>query len=445
MILRNPEWLALLPLLLLAGWLFPRLSLWRPLRLLLIVLAVVMLARPQWRRAANGIDLWVLLDGSVSAEKPMAKGVNEWRQLLEQGRGRDDRIFYLNYANEVMRHGSEGAELYARNRTRTRTGLAISQALIYAQREGGGRASRLLVFTDGYATEPLDGSAEKLARQGVDLDYRLVRDPEPVDYRVAGLRVPSRVQLGEPFVLEIEVRGTEDGVVPLTILRDGRELKSTEAKVTLGSGIVRFTDRIGAAGVVEYHAQIGPARDAYSGNNRHAAMVEIAGGPRVLLLTAYLDDPVAETLRRQGFSVDLASDLRALRPGQLAGAKCVIFNNVPAFDLPAEFLSAMDFYVREQGGSLLMAGGKKSFAAGGYFESAIDPLLPVSMEMKQEHRKLMVAMAIVMDRSGSMAMTVKNGFTKMSLADEGAANAIRFLGSQDLLTVYAVDSEAHVM
>ena len=57
----------------------------------------------------------------------------------------------------------------------------------------------------------------------------------------------------------------------------------------------------------------------------------------------------------------------------------------------------MDFYVREQGGSLLMAGGKKSFAAGGYFESAIDPLLPVSMEMKQEHRKLMVAMAIVME------------------------------------------------
>ena len=41
-----------------------------------------------------------------------------------------------------------------------------------------------------------------------------------------------------------------------------------------------------------------------------------------------------------------------------------------------------------------MAGGKKSFAAGGYFESAIDPLLPVSMELKQEHRKLMVAMAI---------------------------------------------------
>ncbi|MDZ4289232.1 MAG: hypothetical protein U0984_14805, partial [Prosthecobacter sp.] len=40
---------------------------------------------------------------------------------------------------------------------------------------------------------------------------------------------------------------------------------------------------------------------------------------------------------------------------------------------------------------------------------------------------------------------VANGFTKMSLVDEGAANAIRFLGPQDLLTVFAVDSEAHEM
>jgi hypothetical protein len=44
-----------------------------------------------------------------------------------------------------------------------------------------------------------------------------------------------------------------------------------------------------------------------------------------------------------------------------------------------------------------------------------------------------------------MGMTVQNGFTKMQLADEGAANAIRFLGPQDLLAVFAVDSEAHEM
>ena len=445
MILRHPEWLALFPLLLLAGWWLPRLSVWRPLRIFLLGLVTLILAQPQWRRIADGMDLWVLLDSSISAEKPLAKGLPEWEKLLEQSRGGHDRLFQLNYAEEVMRRGAEGAELYDRQRQSTRTGLAIAQALVQAQRNSQGRPARLLIFTDGYSTEPLTGIAEKLRQQGIELDYHLIRDPEPTDFRISALRVPSKAQLGEPFLLEVEVRGTQDGPVPIKIMRQGVELKSSEVDVRLGTGIIRFTDRLGTAGVAHYEAFIHPAVDAHPGNNHHEAMIEIAGGPRVLLLTAYTDDPVAETLLRQGFTVEKVTNLRSVNAGQLAGAKCVILNNVPAFELPNDFLSAMDFYVREQGGSLLMAGGKKSFAAGGYFESAIDPLLPVSMELKQEHRKLMVAMGIVMDRSGSMGMTVNNGFTKMSLADEGAANAIRFLGPQDLLTVFAVDSEAHQM
>ncbi|MBN8421360.1 MAG: VWA domain-containing protein [Verrucomicrobia bacterium] len=445
MIFRHPEWFALLPVLLLTGWLLPRLSLWRPVRLLLLVLITVTLAQPQWRRLADGVDLWVLLDSSTSAEQPMAKGMQEWEKLLEKSRGSQDRIFYLNYAAEVMKRGAEGAEMYARNQTQTRTAQAVNQALAFAQREGRGRPARILAITDGYSTEPLTGLASKLTQQGVELDYRLARESETTDYRVSAMRLPARAQLGEPFLIEVELRGTSDGKVPLTLLRNGRELKTSEVAVKLGSGMIRFTDRLPAAGVAHYEAIIQPAKDAHAGNNRHEAMIEIAGGPRVLLLTKYTNDPVAETLQRQGFTVETVTELRSLRPGQLAGVKCVIFNNVPAFELPSEFLPAMDFYVREQGGSILMAGGKQSFAAGGYFESPLDPLLPVSLEMKQEHRKLMVAMAIVMDRSGSMGMTVQNGFTKMQLADEGAANAIRFLGPQDLLAVYAVDSEAHEM
>lgn len=91
-----------------------------------------------------------------------------------------------------------------------------------------------------------------------------------------------------------------------------------------------------------------------------------------------------------------------------------------------------------------MIGGKTSFAAGGWFGSAVDPLLPVSMELKQEHRKLALAMAIVMDRSGSMSMTAPGtNQTKMALADEGAARAIELLGDNDRVVVIPVDSSAH--
>jgi len=90
-----------------------------------------------------------------------------------------------------------------------------------------------------------------------------------------------------------------------------------------------------------------------------------------------------------------------------------------------------------------MAGGKFSFGSGGYFESPIDPLLPVSMELREDHRTLSVAMAIVMDRSGSMSAGVSGGKSKMDLANEGAARSIELLGPHDAVAVFAVDTVAH--
>jgi len=125
----------------------------------------------------------------------------------------------------------------------------------------------------------------------------------------------------------------------------------------------------------------------------------------------------------------------------LAGAKAVIFNNVPAHEIPNDFMKSLDFFVRDQGGGFLMVGGERSFGAGGYFQSPIDELLPVSMELKNEHRKLSVALAMALDRSGSMSVQVPGGMQKMDLANSGAANAIELLGQMDQATVFAVDSE----
>src|SRR5690606_26261418 len=111
----------------------------------------------------------------------------------------------------------------------------------------------------------------------------------------------------------------------------------------------------------------------------------------------------------------------------LVGTRAVVLNNVPAHRVPQRFLDALDFFVREQGGGLLMVGGQNSFGSGGYFSSSVDPLLPVSMELRQEHRKLATAMAIVLDRSGSMAASVGT-MTKMDLANSGTARAIELLG-----------------
>jgi len=427
-----PSWLLLLPA---AAFLVGRLA---PLRLFCLALLILLLTDPQIRRLGRGLDLWVLEDQSASAADTLALHRQEIETLLERSRGADDRIIYADYAS-LAQLREEADEMSPRQRQLTRTNLALQFALA---RMAPDRAARILLVTDGYSTEPLSDAAERLNRQQVALDYRLLISPDAADYRVGRFDLPVRAQTGEPFLLETEIDGQPDGPVHLQILRDGAPIGQSEADVKDGKAVVRFTDRLPQTGAHRYTAVLSAANDAHAGNNRAEKWIEITGGPRILLVTAYAEDPLAAVLRSQGFDVQTV-DPRAAHVGQLSGARAIILNNVPAWQFQPEFLQALDFYVRSQGGGLLMAGGKQSFGSGGYFESPVDSLLPVSMELRTEQRKLAVAMSIVLDRSGSMAASVAPGVEKIDLADEGSARSIGLLGAMDAVSVFAVDTQPH--
>jgi hypothetical protein len=93
----------------------------------------------------------------------------------------------------------------------------------------------------------------------------------------------------------------------------------------------------------------------------------------------------------------------------------------------------------------MMTGGKNAYGPGGYFKSPLEPIMPVSMELRQEHRKLSVAIVVAMDRSGSMAASVGGGRTKMDLANIAAVQVVDLLSQMDELGVIAVDSSPHTI
>lgn len=439
----TPEWFVLLPLLAWATWRWPHLHLRAPLRVTCLVLIVLVLMRPEIRRLGRGLDLWVLLDRSSSAAALIEPRLSEWETLLSRSKTGDDRIFYVDYADETFLRDEGNNIRFLGSREFTRTRSAVQFALSRMARD---RAARLLLLTDGFSTEPLAGLGERLLDQQVPLDVRLVSEPEVNDARITRFELPPKAQVGEPFLLQFRAVSSRDGPMPFELLRDGSLLTQGSVDVRKGSAFVRFTDRSNAPGAHQYTARLLPAEDTHPGNNLAEQWIEIAGGPRLLVVTAYTEDPLVVALRAQGFAVDEVAELGTLNAGRLTGASAVILNNVPAYGLPADFVGALDFYVRGQGGGLLMIGGKNSFGSGGYFGSAIEELLPVSMELRQEHRKLAVAMVIALDRSGSMAAGVGGaaaGVTKMDLADEGAARAIELLGAQDAVAVLSVDTVAH--
>jgi hypothetical protein len=436
-----PEWLALLPFLLFAAWRWRGLGfgLDRPLRLPCLLLLVLALAEPTLRRGGHGIDVWLLVDRSASARDRIEPRRAEIETLLDRSRGGADRLFTVDYAAAPQLRSAE-TEAFGYGLTQTRTAAALRFTLAHLDPD---REARLLLLTDGFSTEPLSGIGDALARAQVPLDVRLFTGEERRDYRVDELRLPSSLQPGEPFLAEGWISGDTDADVPVAVLRDDVEIAHTTAHVVDGRAAVRFTDRLTAGGAVRYGLRVRAPGDPIPGNDAGYGWTAVGGGRRILLVTGYTDAPLARPLAAQGFDVETVTDPGALTPGRLAGARLLILDNVPSYRLRSDFLAAIDGFVRVQGGGLAMTGGKLSFGSGGYFQSPIDALLPVSMELKQEHRKLAVAMAIVMDRSGSMGAAVGHGLTKMDLANDGAARSLTLLTDHDAAAVIAVDTEPH--
>lgn len=441
-----PLW-ALLTLPLLAiGWYQPQLRLWRePLRAICLTLLVLMLMQPRLHTISSGLDLWVLVDRSASAADRLTRHLSEWETLIRQkARPARNRLIWIDYAETPIRRSTSDTTIYTGNTSHTH----LAQAIRYANSQmDTARSSRLLVLTDGYSTEPLNGIAEQLTQQGVPLDYRLLTPGRVQDTRLTRFVLPTRVQTGAGFMAEAHLVGKTDGPVPYTITRNGVEVHRGTAQVRDGRGVVQFSDRLDHPGSHPYRIDIHPEPDAHPGNNTASGWIDVQGHPHVLLITRYPDDPMRQVLKQSGIQVNAVTQPADLHVGHLTGTRAVILNNVAAYHLPTDFLRALDVFVRVQGGGLLMVGGKHAFGAGGYYGSAIDSLLPVAMELREEHRQYPVAMAIVLDRSGSMSAGVPggSGLTKMDLANEGAAEAISLLGEQDVITVFAVDSSPHLV
>ena len=231
----TPQWLYLFPAVILLGLVWKRLRIWNFFRLAAVALLTLILAQPTFQTNQNALDLWVLLDRSDSTEDLVDKNIDEWKKLLIDSKpSRKDEIRYIDYAAEVVEQieGSETAD-YTGNRKLTRTALALESILALARED---RPSRVLIFTDGYSTEPFDDIANKLIKAGIPVDYRLVREETTDDFRVARIDLPTRVQTKEPFVIGVTVRGHEDGKVPITIYQDGKAISPEKTEVELVNG-----------------------------------------------------------------------------------------------------------------------------------------------------------------------------------------------------------------
>ena len=93
-------------------------------------------------------------------------------------------------------------------------------------------------------------------------------------------------------------------------------------------------------------------------------------------------------------------------------------------------------YVEHLGGGFVMIGGRSSFGVGGYYRTPIEDVLPVKMKAPDSEERRSTALALVIDRSGSMSGQ------KIEICKSAAIATVELLGRKDYIAVVAFDSAA---
>ncbi len=470
----QPVWLLLLIPLAAAwfAWPLPNrgLKILRAVIFALVALALAQLALKLPDRAGTVI---VVADRSDSMPQNSDKDEKEVVTLLHKAMGPRDQLGVVAFGQDaVVEQSPQRAEFggFTAQVGADHSSLndAIETALSLIPPDGGGR---ILVLSDGKWTgkDPA-AAAARAAGRGVAVDYRLIARPQINDLAIQSFLTPQSVQPGQAFVLSAWIQSPSDQEIQYQLKRgDGEIIASGKKPVSAGLTRLMFRDRAGKAGVNEYtlHVNSGagfqPAssektnetrrlearatadNDPIPENNTARALVGIEGSKPILVVSPAGENSGLVKLLRGGL-IDVVGKV----PQQcnwsleeLSQFSAVILENVPAGQIGMSGMETLASWVEETGSGLAMTGGQKSYGPGGYFKSPLERIMPVSMEMRREHRKLSVAVVVALDRSGSMSMPAGGGRIKMDLADLGTVQVLDLLSPMDEIGVFAVDTVPH--
>lgn len=306
------------------------------------------------------------------------------------------------------------------------------------------RAGRIILMSDGKQTDgDADSTAQYLQSQGVRIDaVYFDTDQLTAEVQVSALTAPDRVYAGQDVTLTAELRCNTFTNAVLSLYDNGTLLSTTETKLVVGSNMVELTAPIDDLQPHTYRLVIEPERDTLPENNEALAYVTVADQPSVLLIagknaqTAQLEQLLQE--KNHVTTVSASKAPRSLT--NLCDYDGVILCNVNARDLPKEYDSLLEEYVRRFGRSLLAVGGENTYMYGNMQDTALEEMMPVRFSLSRSSEDDPVALILVIDCSLSMSQQS----TYMSVAKQGAIKCVEAMTDNDYVGIISFNRTAAV-
>lgn len=319
---------------------------------------------------------------------------------------------------------------------------------------------RIVLVSDGRATTgDVAAEVERLADDGVVVEFHAVGRSGGRDAAVSALSLPNRARDGEQMTVTATVEATDAGPAEVDLLRDGVRVDSRSVELEPGPNEVAFDVVADGTGIVRYQVRVRSANDSIVENDIAFGAVQVEGPATVLLVEGRTDGAatLAAALTAAGMEVRTVPATEIPPIDELAGIASTVLVDVDARDLAPEHLDALVAATRDLGRGLVTIGGTQSYGLGGYRGTDLEALLPVESEILDPQRRQTVAEVLAIDTSGSMgachcaegsngivgggnSMTEQGGVNKTDISRAGAARAIEALSEIDEVGVLAVDT-----
>jgi hypothetical protein len=447
----HPIWLVLVIPLLAVWWV------WKPasrflqfIRLAITLLILLALSGLAVNLPSRTGTVVVVADRSLSMPAGSEAAQKEMIELIQRAMGADDRLAVVSFGQNgvIERSPQSGAFSGFTNRVEqdaSNLNEGVEKALALIPQDSLGK---ILVVSDGRWTgKDPSSAAVRAASRGIAIDYRSMQRSTANDLALAQIDAPVTVTPGEAFMITAWVKSPTQQEINFELRRGGQTLAAGKTSVTSGLNRLTFRDNANEPGVQAYTLRItGNGEDPLPGNNLAKVLIGVQGPRPLLVVSPAPNSGLTRLLSVGGMTIKTQlpeqSDWSLDSLAQYSG---VLIENVAAQRIGEPGMETIASWITETGAGLMMTGGKNAYGPGGYFKSPLEPMMPISMELRQEHRKLSLAIAIAMDRSGSMAVQVGGGRTKMDLANLAAVQVLDMLSQNDEFGVIAVDSMSHII
>ncbi len=314
------------------------------------------------------------------------------------------------------------------------TALEIASAMIPSWQSG-----RIVLGAD-LATAPPEMPAG--LRQGVTIDR--LADPAPVagELLMRGIELPRRVVAGDavPLVGLVHAKARTDARIH--ILRDGAPIATQDVALAPGNNRIETVLPRIPEGETLVEMEVSSPGDTYAENNRAGRIVTATPARPIAVLSSSPEhgNAFARMLAAEGLEA-LAINPRSAPQYQEGwlGYGGIVLLDMPAIALSTRQQGLIETAVSEHGLGLLILGGPNSFGPGGYYETAIERLSPLSSRIPRDAPE--VAMVFVLDRSGSMQQPVGTG-NRLDIAKRATLAAAELLNPASQIGIIVFDAEA---